>query len=406
METSRYDHIEWENALAKQYLLEQGGSKAGAYAFLRDTQPALQKHLPKADYLPPGEDVETFLDRIDFSQPKIVRGCDALDVNGMVDVLDTWQEPRSYSFAPRKSLSDAERKEAIRKAIHDIRNSARHDVVRQFVEYESGKPFDGDIGVLVQDFCDYMPGSIIEHPHRKGMYRMADIGGAVFEELYDANGRQFSRTQHETSDRVGDVDTKAASAIKLYRKIQDAGLMPGHYSWQMEFGARHNDIRFYQARLFRPYEKPADFAIRDVLHSNAMTEKTRLHDVYGITPAEGLETMYRVPMYTGEVDVDLVEKYKNHPHVAYAFSGVNRQSTSLLSRPRNMAAFLTYQQYSLEHGYYRWAQKAPVTLLGMGAYDRKGRHVDHDSFFPENSADETRVKIFSNGVEGAIQFVE
>ncbi len=399
METSLYDHIEWENTLAKQYLLKRGGSKAGSYHFLHDTQPKLRKYLPKADYLAPDEDSESLLNEIDFSTPKIVRGCHELDVKGMVDLLDTWQEPRQSRFGYGRNLDSAERKNAVRQAIENIRNDARHEVIREFVEYESGQPFDGNIGVLIQDYCDLTQGSIIEHPHKKGLYRIAYASGAVFEDMYDSNG---------CKDHFGDkdVDPEASRIITLYQQIRESGLMPGNYSWQMEFGSSANDLQFYQARLFRPYEKPAEFDLRDVIFSDVRARGTDRYDVYGITPPEGLD-MYRVPLYSESHDEkNLVEQYKDHPRVAYAYSAVNRLSTSLLSRPRNMYAFLPYQPYSLEHGYYRWAQKAPVTLIGMGSWNKNGGHVDHDSFFPQNSADETRVKIFSNGIKGAIQFLK
>ena len=179
--------------------------------------------------------------------------------------------------------------------------------------------------------------------------------------------------------------------------------MPASHSWQMEFGVTEDyrgvDIMFYQARLFRPYEPQAEFDIDKVSRSSRI-HHTQPYNVYGITPPKGLETMYRA-----HLDEASVEQYKHHPQLAYAYQGFNHESTSLSVRPQNMAAFLPYHPYSLEHGYYRWAQKSPVTLMGLGSINRSGGLVDYDRLYPDNSADGTRVKIFSNGIQGAIQFL-
>ncbi len=386
----------WENSTAKEYLEQLGGSKAGAYQYLHDAHPELRKHLPTGTaYLPPDGNVDEFLKRVDTSKRKIVRGCHPLDVNGMVDVVCTCPDQRDIR--------------EVRGAIGKVLSVAQDADVRSYMEYESGKPFDGKVGVLVQNYYGKERGSIIEHPHERGVYRVEHVTPTISSHenvdtyIADETGQAFdvwtARLAPEADKLYKEKQDLAASRIQqiitLYRKIQETGLMPSTHSFQMEFGATSEEIMFYQARLFKPFEPKADFPIElggfdenDTGWKSVVTP----YNVFGITPEKGTE--FKLIDLTAEA----VEEHKGNESLAYKHGAFFRHlSLGLEVQPRNMKAYLPRDEALLEHGHYRWMQKSPLTIGGI--------RDDHEIERIRETTDDIRVRLCSNGVRGGYSFI-
>lgn len=395
--------IHWQEPEAKEYLTELGGSKSGAYQYLYDFSSDLHRHLPTGThYLAPGDDLEKFLDTLNYSRRKIVRACHPLDLLGMVDVIPTMPVNRTD-------------RDAVRFSINRVLEEAQDDEVRSFAEYESGESFDGKVGILVQDYCGTERGSIVEHPHERGLFRVgreyASITSStnIDEEMFDEDGRQLDLMEMKYNDDPEPIYDESVwgigaaevqKVIALYRKIYDTGLMPESHSFQMEYGIddRTREVMFYQSRIFKPFEEGGTFEPEfDVFTSHI----TMPYLTFGITPENGLE------MQLAELDTESIEKYQNESQMAYAYNAYgHRCTTDLDVQPHNVAAYLPYQHQILEHGHYRWMQKAPVTLpfvrksLVRGA-DRRGLHES-----VQDLSEEIRVRITSNGIRGVIQVID
>lgn len=385
--------LNWQGSLAKTYI-EHSGSKAGTYQYLQDTNPALRKHLPSdTHYLAPNEDVERFLDKVDFSNQKIVRGCHPLDFFGMVDVIPT--KVGVYG------------REEVRKSVDEVLKKAKSKEVRNFVNYEfdltkQGLSFDGEIGILVQDqfnyiydLWEYAPviGSIVEHPHEKGIYRIS-IGQDKFlnEAVSNKEGRCLGIMDRYSRDfKSSHIDPQLAKdTILLYKQIQDSGLVPDGYSFQMEFGYGKDEddnrkINLFQARLFKPHEPKADFEPDCRFMSLP-------YGAFGITPESGIEIKL-APLDPGSIDL-----VKSASSVAYNICrGVfSHEASPLDVKPKNLGAYLigsSFRRISstptvLQHGDFRWVQKAPVSLL----FDFDFKEIETKT-----------IKVYSNGIVGGIE---
>lgn len=393
MQHIRPEQIVWEDPRARQYIMERGGSKNGAREFLRDTQPKLQKYLPHGDYLEPGADKGRFLKQIDFTRKKLVRACHPLDFFGMVDTIETHRADTA------EEVSDCIRKIRV--------HAKRNKLLRSYMEYESGELFDGEVGILVQDYCGNMGGSIAEHPHEKGVYHIAHVmkspgqygEDSIYENIYDNDGYMLSGhslrrgKKGDAKNRLFQPNPSALQEISMYRDVHESGLIPASWSSQVEFGYNTDGVlasgglQFYQARLFRPYSLMADFDFQDLIDKEGKTHMrvTQNYGAYGITPPSGLDLM---PW--SEMDAPSIRKVDDHKRVAYAYNASPnlQRPTPLHIQPRNMEAFLGHQPHTLEHGYFRWTQKAPVSLHGIC--------VDPDT---------TMVKVFSDGFRGGVQFL-
>ena len=409
------EQIEWQNSEAQRYLDEQEGSKSGAHNFLFDNHPDLRQHLPTdTHYIAPGEGPEPAIAKMDLSKTKIVRGCHRLDVTGMVDVI------------PTRVCGGTE---GVRMAIEQVLQGARSKDVRDFVEYESGIPFDGNVGILVQDFNRGESGSVIEHPHKKGAYRITvnKLPGAnedgyirMSEKMYDSDGRtlhQYKRYENKCGampsglDDLGelpppeDLDRGALSSedakkvIELYRRIYETGLMPASHSYQMEFGMRQNQILFYQSRIFRPFEPAGEFSIEEIEKESGfggLKSDTLIYNSFGITPAEGWE----LPL--GELNTEFIERYAGENRMAYGYNNFcNRQCAPLNVQPRNLAVYMPYQHANVfEHGHFRWMQKAPVSLIGVRTSLREQKLGFTDMTERQSIDEKIRVRVYSNGMQG------
>lgn len=393
------NHIHWDEPLAKEYLEELGGSKAGGQEYLADTQPHLIDHLPKnSAYLPPGADVGKFMALLNTQDAKAVRGCHPLDVVGMVDVFPTQLDVRGS--------------QAIRKAIEDIMLAAQAPDVKSYVEYESGQPFSGNIGILVQDYCGQNGGSMIEHPHERGVYRVSRISPTITsvidedEEICREDGRALDVMAmgrgREKGIKYKSYQTieqdEMEKVIHLYRGIRDSGLIPSSHSFQMEYGINGvGEVIFYQGRLFRPFEDKKDFPVDE----DWDTRSSSAYDAFGITPEGGIE------MPLAELDHEFVERYKSEQRIAYAYNAYgHRTTTDLDLQPRNLYSYLPYQSHVLEHGHYRWLQKAKIAIAGLRRHmNTPGRSKElYESM--QEIGDEIRVRLFSNGIVGSVMVLK
>lgn len=409
----RISALHWQEPIAKDYITQLGGSKSGTYHYLNDSQPDLRRHLPAdTHYLEPDGDVIRFLDSVNFSfsRQKIVRGCHPLDFVGMVDVIDTV-----------KGLQD---RTAVAYAIKKLQEQARSPEVKSFVEYESGETFNGEIGILVQDYYGEERGSIIEHPHMKGIYRVGKVTPTVLHDIARLTGRQVTVTgQYNVDEEICDVSGRAIDqfkigagdsigfkssqsieqdearkVIELYKRVADSGLIPEGYSFQMEYGIDKVTKQpiFYQARLFRPFIDRANYEKDDV---DWDFNSTRIFNAFGITPKEGIET------HLAYLDEDGIKHSSDKGTVAFTYSasGKNqRGSTSLDIQPKNIGVYLPYQYQLLEHGHYRWLQKAPVSLAAI----IKGIEDKLDNSINFAAEDGVKVRVWSNGIVGGISVVE
>lgn len=401
------DSLNWDNPDAKTYLDELGGSKSGAHAYLNDAEPELQKHLPSgAKYCASGEDIDKFLKKgLDYSIPKIVRGCHRFDVNGMVDVI-----PTEINITG---------KENVRAAILSVLNTAQDPEVKSFVEYESGETFHGDIGVLVQDFCGRERGSIIEHPHQKGIFRICHVvpvwgsGSPILEEgVFDEQGQEIPRTvvgwRRNNTDEQSIPLHLAQRIIHLYQRIRDTGLMPSSHSFQMEFGVHNKtkEIMFYQSRLFRPFSPKADFdPVNLDIPGRYLTARTFQYDAFGTTSAEGEK------LSVAELTQESIAQHKDQQKIAYGYNAYgNRYSTPLNVQPHNLHAFLPYGYQILEHGYYRWMQKAPIALAGirrkLADHDRHPHPYGNLESPVQNIDEQIKIRIISNGISALIARID
>ena len=391
--------IIWQESRAEQ-ALKWGGSKAGSCFYIKETQPKLCEHLPgENNYLEPGEDIDKFLDSINFNSEKVVRGCHPLDFIGMVDVIPTKLDLRERG--------------QVRSAILEILKEAKSEKIRSFVEYESGVPFDGNIGILVQEYCGNVRGSIVEHPHAKGIYRIALVDPSKImdykEEVCNEKGvldrRQTWVKEHiyyEPWDSlVRQHNRLAGDIINLYKKIKDSGLISPDYSFQMEFGlvkGKEKRVIFYQARLFREFEESVDFEPNEK-NKDQFSAWTYSYNSFGITPEEGIEITLPKVISHGLCERSSFREGANIKNAGYFYSSFgHRQSTGLDVQPTNMTVFFPWHQTILEHGYFRWIQKAPVSLLGLG-YAKLGEQLSSISS-PQ------KARVISNGIKGVLNFKE
>lgn len=378
--------IDWPDADAEQ-CLRRGGSKAGTNAYLR-MKGGFDEHLPTSTVdIAPSEEVERRIEGMTFDREKIVRAYHPLDMFGMVDVLKTERNLRGTR--------------EVRHAIAEVLAHARRPDVRSFVEYEFGQPFDGNVGILVQDCCGDICGSILEHPHERGIYRIGLVTPAIIgkevreEELCVADGRRLDKRAflHGHVEYEESAIKRIEEIVTLYRRIIDAGLMPSTHSWQMEFGIDDvtNQIRFYQARLFKVFAPPASFE-PDILRTKR-SEDVHLvwpYDCYGSTPEEGIS----IPI--SFLDEEGVYRTRNKNRAAYVFANRKDHETTPLSlQPANFHAYVpcSGQQQLLPHGHYRWMQKAELTM-GIST------NSDFNALVRRGSLQS--VRLVSNGIRGFI----
>jgi hypothetical protein len=156
----------------------------------------------------------------------------------------------------------------------------------------------------------------------------------------------------------------------------------------------------YQLRIFRPYEEAQDFDSHELIRNltNALPYGISLpFQTFGITSGMTL------PMTV--MHGESVAKHEDKKEMAYAYGNTTfRGSTDLFTMPKNIRAYLPFEHaHVLEHGHYRWLQKADVGVTGFRQHMHYiRRHLmrqtgdtveDEDILIP--------VHIVSNGIFGA-----
>ena len=322
-----------------EYIQKYGG-KAGGFFFLRDLG-GFEKHLPPLiAYLDRDQDFSAIADKIPECFPTvIVRGTHPNDNEGLVDILHT--------------VPGISHKDALEAAVDEIRDRAKWLSVFNYNEYE-GQEYDGNVGILIQEQCSKASGSIVEHPHKRGIYIIDFVDIATDNERviehYVVDQREIGKPDYSLfniNDRV------LRKIIELYKKFQKSGFIPEDYSFQMEFGLKGSSLSpekelvlFYQARPFKRFEEPP-FRLK----------KRRQYECYGTTPKKGI--VFPVVKTSHEIGVNNVQE-----PFAWIIQGMTHKM-SPNCQPRNMKVFLPLGRRvnSLEHNTYRWIRKADISIV-------------------------------------------
>lgn len=340
----RLEDLRWDNEFARKCAME-GGSKIGFDRFARQSK-ALRPYLLPTIEVPPGEDTALILAKspLDKSRTYVVRGGDPRDMVGLVDVIRT-----------EIDVLGAE-SEVIR-AVDEVRASVKNGA-RSFFMYEWGVEPE-EPGVIVQPYIRGWHGSLAEHPHTPGIYHLSVIdsrGIHLFEEVFTENGDRIDTDTGQINDRDSNVPQHIPQeAINVYRMVRESGFVPASHSFQMEFVMDKADLYALQARLFRPFEPAAEFRVPPAWGEVAY------YGVYGITPPEGV-TVTAVPLTKEAVD-----RFYCSENVGYVYAPYGpHASTSLDVQPKKMAVYFAPSRTGaiLEHGHYRWVQKAPLAVTG------------------------------------------
>jgi len=384
----------------EEYTEELGGSKAGMHAYLDDAHPEFHEHLiGRWHYWEPGDDIETFLDRIsDFDKPKIVRFCHRNDIVGLIDTISSPVVTGRLQVAKR---------------IRQLAQLVEYEDFQRYYQYEFGEKFDGKYGVLVQDYSDRSAGSVMEHPHYPGIYlfsisqfeAMVDENGMRIEENYDKDRPEWLDVESRMDRKDWDYQSYSAIVIEMYRKFLDTGIFPTNISPQVEFTLIGGTAKFLQARYGRKCE-PFDRENNAWAEMNKIRERTRdktyssfLYS-FGLLPHEGVETTLTE---LGKVPVN------NHSHrdnVAYLgnhewFSMVESNPLGMDLYPENMFAYLPVQVPAMPHYHFRWMQKADIAMVGAGVLLHH-KIFSESLITPEELINGVRVRIYSNGIIGGV----
>jgi hypothetical protein len=353
---SRLD-LQWQNKDAMTAIVNNGGSKAGSTNFIQEHLAGLREYLPgDSHYLAPNEDLETFLSKIDFSKPKIIRACHPYDFCGLVDVIDTHK--------------NVDGRDQTREKILAIFQQAQSQELKSWVNYDIGdNQFDGQVGILVQDYIGPICGSIIEYPQKPGFYRIStentstpanqnyakdlvcDIKGNFIDPLRSRVDQDQPYENPWSISLDNEFHQRVPEVIRLYRTIKDSGMIPDSHSYQMEFGIepQSQGLKFYQARIFRPFT-----------NIEQITSGASPYLAFGDCPDSDLILPIRYLSREAASSNDPTAFYFSNSSVDNR--NLHRKPTSLDIQPENMQAYLVPINEGLkllEHGHFRWAQRAP-----------------------------------------------
>jgi hypothetical protein len=322
-----------------EYIKKYGG-KAGGFFYLRDLG-KFEKHLPPLfAFLDKDRDFSDIADKFgEYLLPTIARATHENDHEGLVDILHTER--------------DIHHRDDLRKAVEEIRERARDRSVFRYNEYE-GNEYDGKVGILIQRKCLGVSGSIVEHPHKRGVYIV---------DFMNITTNDDKVIDHYVVDQTTMVDEPNCSllnisgevlrkVIELYKKVQESGFIPEDYSFQMEFGLNRSGLHpkkelvlFYQARPFKKFEEPR-FEL----------ERRRKYQCFGMTPEQGIV-----------LPVVRTEHQTGANNIQEPFAWIVENMTCKMSpscQPRNMKAFLPLglRVNSMQHNTHRWIRKADVSI--------------------------------------------
>jgi len=377
---------------AKKYL-QEWWSKTWFYKFLTQTEIGksfLQKHprvLPDRTHIldPNDDDIDTFVwDIITDGTPYIVRWRHPADFMWAVDVFGT-QSDIVGVFSAKKILEH----------IKNIRMDAQSDLVKSFMEYETGNPFDGKVGIMVQEYYGPQGWSIIEHPFDPNVYIIEDRKIPSQQKEYLCNLQNMAqligwvdlidRAVHEYRDNLEAIRSTVDKSVEtsvynenskpdmptlwakfwrnilniisitdIYKSIKRTKLIPADYSYKLDFGfpiGWKDPIKIYQATLFRPFEEKAT-------RSKQSRQTSLEHRAIGITPEEWIT----INMH----DILNCNKTVGPSGYFYNNESSSHLPTPLNIQPNNMELYMGHNaggRSMLSHGDYRWIQKSPLSMI-------------------------------------------
>ncbi len=397
MEAEFQEEQQLRSVNTKKIVRESGGGKAGAHSYLMERCPELRENLPTntAHYVPGETSKDNFLEQLRGEYPKIVRPCHPRDTEGLVGVMP-WRIARTI--------------EDVSRAIDDVLSFADSDRFHHFYSQEFSTPtervsYDGNISVLVQDWCGGERGTIIEHPHQRGIFRISHVipnGRHTFvdEDICLADGRVLdplhmwekrSRKPAFKMERIY-ASPQYCRVISLYRQIEETGIIACPCSFEMEFGfGPDKKIIFYQFRPFRRFETTRSTDAMPGRGISGQKYITLPYDSIGITDRNGVG-----PMPIAELFPDNVRKKETEPLMVYhRISGKPEEDSSVSVSPQNMMVYMTDDSGPLERNHFRNMKRANITLIGIPS--EKLTELERAG---------VSVTVYSDGIQGVLQVMQ
>ncbi len=283
--------------------------------------------------------------------------------------------------------------------IDEIIKDSKRDEVVSFAKWEGNIDYNGVKSVIISpQNIDERRGQIIEHPNMEGHYIINVVNAVVKdtsdmrrdriymdEILADSSGNIVKFGINSVGEKTSPKEVKAI--VEMKRRAKEVGFISGSKSSQVEFGFFNkaqkleskkyqyaakpkSPIIFYQEREFRPFDFDDQFNPQKYVFNR-----------FGRIPQEGLEL--RVVVVEESMDRSLLNDGVPSIYTPGASKGIVGESyldvglalmADLNFRPENMHAYLvpmnTKNGSSLEHGNFRWASKAPISLLKLRIGDR------------------------------------
>lgn len=371
---TKFTDLNFQDNYARQ-CLAYGGGKAGFARFAKQKLPKVAEYIPDGEFIDAASasdpaKLENFLKSIESSNSeKILRGCTSFvegyssgeqeainDFCGVVDVLDTIQtHSKKYVLLNAPIILDR----------------ARTNEVKSHLKWETEIEFDGNIGLLVQDYKESDTGGyVIQHPSNEGTF-IIETEKKSWDSVVSSVITDKSRHTDYLADKEVDI------LVDLYKEIKDSGLIPKEYTFQIEYCIDEQyRLWILQIRLFRKKEESANFAIPNDLDFYSAHYKS-----FGVTPKEG------EPLVLAHLNSEKINSLKDREKVAYSLRSEFHVSPPLEFQPKNIFAFIaeSTNQAFLGHGYTRFMMKSELGMLVKKISDDIGVR---------------RIRVFSNGIYG------
>ncbi len=198
--------------------------------------------------------------------------------------------------------------------------------------------------------------------------------------------------------------------VELYKEIREKEFISRDNSTQMEYVLYKDTVYFLQERFFRKFEKALKFEIPldidEYSHFKGIFGTRGLNFTFGITPEEGIEMPFNRGWNPKLINnkacyaLNNTYYYNNNGNLKEDVL-LRRTSLPLYVQP-NIEAYIPDIDiiFFLEHGVTRWLTKAKI---GMLIPDFNSKLSGYDAGMPRLPE---KVRVYSNGTEGAIEFLE
>ncbi len=372
---TKFTDLHFQDPYAK-HCLAYGGGKAGLLQYAKEKLPKIKEHIPdgvfinSVDASDPAK-LENCLKSIESSNhPKIARGCTSFvqgvslpeqeSINDFCGAVDVFKTNRLYEERSKFETAD-----------FIIRESQTEEVASH-LQWEFDIKFDGNIGLLVQDYKEWLcRGYIVEHPSEEGVFILEkidkDIDGPVAYKIEDSDKNLHGAMAFIEVERL----------IPLYKEVKDSGLIPKDYTFQIEY-CLDEKLKpwILQVRLFRKKEERANFDL-----PLDLSRRTSPNNAFGVTPKDGISLPFEY------LDKGNISYLKGKKQAAYTDYSIDHRSPPLEIQPENLTAFIA-QSFGnsnsfLGHGYTRFMMKADIGLA-----------MDKMIDMPH------KIRVFSNGISG------